>query len=115
MKKNTKILAIFTLLSLLATGCTNTSDAIVQNQNSEIIQLQQIRAQILARETKTALELKTKEADLNLINKQIQQAMETAKDAQNLSNQQNSQKVKNAVGIGATLLGGAAVIHQLTQ
>ncbi|MGL6168540.1 MAG: hypothetical protein ACRC0Y_09660 [Fusobacteriaceae bacterium] len=113
--KKIKGLTIVAIIALAMTGCTNTSDAIVQNQNAEIIQLQEVRAKILMRETKSVMELKTKEADLILVNNQIKQAMETAKEAQELSNQQYSQKGKTALGIGAAILGGAAVIHEITK
>ncbi|MGL4997984.1 MAG: hypothetical protein ACRC5T_03200 [Cetobacterium sp.] len=113
--KKIKGLTIVAIIALAMTGCTNTSDVIVQNQNGEILQLQEVRAKILMRETKSAMELKTKEADLILVNNQIKQAMDTAKEAQELSNQQHSQKGKTALGIGAAILGGAAVIHEITK
>lgn len=115
MKKHIKILLVLTVLSLLATGCSNTSDVIVQNQSAEILQLQEIRAQILLRETKTSNEQLSKAADLKLVNDQIKQTMETAQHAQMLSNQQHAQKTTNAVGIGTIILGTGALIHQMTK
>ncbi len=116
MNKNFKKGISGILLSVvLLTGCTTTSSEIVKAQNQEVIQLQKIRAEILARPTRTTKERLAKRADLKEINLQIEQSMKTAQEAQSMSNQQVTNTIGAAfTGVGA-VLGTAATIHHITK
>ncbi|MDY6172283.1 MAG: hypothetical protein SPH94_03705 [Fusobacterium necrophorum] len=116
MNKNLKkgISAILLLGMLLTTGCTNSSE-LVKNQNQEIVELQKVRNQILARPAVTPKEKLAKKADLNLVNKQIEAAMKTAQQAQQMSNDQTANNVAGAVTAVGAVLGTAAVIHSITK
>lgn len=115
MKKlSKKIVSGMLLVCLVISGCTASSE-IVKMQNQEIVELQKIRAEIVARPATTAKQKLEKAADLKMINNQIDQAMKTATEAQRLSNQQTSNSVAGAVTAAGAILGGAAIIHNITK
>jgi uncharacterized membrane protein len=113
MKKLSLVLVLSTLL-LATAGCTS-SQELVKNQNQEIVMLQQQRATIIARQTKTAKEMLIKKKDLKLINEQIDQSIYTARHAQQMSNEQTNNNMKGALGGLGAILGTAAVIHSVTK
>ncbi len=113
MKKLSLVLVLSALL-LATAGCTS-SQELVKNQNQEIVMLQQQRATIIARETKTAQEMLIKKKDLKLINEQIDQSIYTARHAQQMSNEQTNNNMKGALGGIGAILGTAAVIHSVTK
>ena len=113
MKKISLVLVLSAIL-LGTAGCTS-SQELVKNQNQEIVMLQQQRATIIARETKTAQEMLIKKKDLKLINEQIDQSIYTARHAQQMSNEQTNNNMKGALGGIGAILGTAAVIHSVTK
>ena len=116
MKKISLVLILSTIL-LGTVGCTS-SQELVKNQNQEIMMLQQQRAIIIGRPTNNEQEMLVKKNDLKLINDQINQSMVTARQAQEMSNDQTNNNMKGTLGaiggIGA-VLGTAAVIHKITK
>ena len=112
--KKISVLLLLSLTLLATTGCTS-SQELVKNQNQEIMLLQQQRMIIVARPTKNAKELRAKQAELKVMNDMINQSTTTARQAQQMSNDQTNNNMKGAItGIGA-ILGTAAVIHGITN
>lgn len=115
MKKIGRKIGAGILLSCLFLNACTSSNELVKMQNQEIVELQKIRAEIIARPATTTKQKLEKAADLKMVNNQIDQAMKTATEAQNLSNQQTANNVAGAVTAAGAILGGAAVIHNITK
>ena len=104
------------LLSLLVLGgCTNATTQLRDAQTNEILMLQQTKQKILLREAKTTKELARKNADLQIVNRQINNALEIQAKAQNTQNAKTDNAVKSLIS-GAAAVGGAVWgIHELTK
>lgn len=112
-KKFQKMLFILVLAGLL-NACT-TSKELVQNQNQEIITLQSMRKKILEREVITPWQRMQKEQELKMINEQIAFSMKTAREAQEMSNEQTRNSVSGVVTATGVVLGTALVIDKISR
>lgn len=114
MKKIVSSVILLTLLSLA--GCSNNqTKMLVQQQNQEVLQLQNIKNQILMRPTKNARELLQKKAELKVVNDEIVAAQKAQSNAQQISNEQTNNNVKGVLtGVGA-ILGTAAVLDNILK
>ncbi|MGL4802386.1 MAG: hypothetical protein ACRDBY_15100 [Cetobacterium sp.] len=110
-----KVLALTLLLGLIMGGCSSSTAQLRDAQTSEILMLQDVKKQILLREAKTTKDLAKKNADLQIVNRQIDKALEVQAKAQATQNAQTNNAIKSVV-TGAAAVGGAVWgIHELTK
>lgn len=110
-----KILVLTLLLGVIIGGCSSSTSQLRDSQTSEILMLQDTKKQILLREAKTPKDLAKKNADLQIVNRQIDKALEVQEKAQAIQNAQTNNTIKSVV-TGAAAVGGAVWgIHELTK
>ncbi|MGL4652622.1 hypothetical protein [Cetobacterium sp.] len=117
MHRMKKIINIFLIvLSLTVSGCANSqTKMMVEQQNQEIMALQKMKMDILARPSKDHVEMTRKQADLALVESQIKQAQQAQAKAQAIENQKNNNMLKNIIVGTTAVVGTAAVIHNATN
>ena len=104
------------LVGMFLTGCTNNqTKQLVEQQNKEVIALQQLKMQVLARPTKNAQELLQKKAELKVIDDEIKSAQAAQANAQQIENEKNSNMIKNVITGTGAVIGTAFTIHELTK
>lgn len=117
IKMNKKLVTTLLLGAMLAmTGCSSAQTKQMRDsQTQEVLELQAMKRQIMMLPEDNATQIASKRAKLKTVNEQIEIALKTANNAQQLENQQTSNSIKSAVTVGAGILGAAAGIHQLTK
>lgn len=111
-----KKIAVFILLGAIFGGCTNSqTKMLVEQQNSEVIALQEVKRSIMMRKTNNAQELLQKKAELKIVNDEIKAAQDAQAKAQAIQNQKTNNTVKGVLtGVGA-VIGTAATIHNIVN
>ncbi|MGL5723000.1 hypothetical protein [Cetobacterium sp.] len=114
---NKKILSTLLLGAMLAmTGCSSASTKQMRDsQTKEVLELQAMKREIMLLPESNAKQIAEKRAKLKTVNEQIEIALKTAQNAQQMENQQTNNSIKSAVTVGAGIIGAAAGIHQLTK
>lgn len=111
-----KIIGVLLVSLMLFVGCTNSETGrFVEQQNSEVVALQEMRRSILARPASTAEELSKKQAELKIVNEQIAATQGAQRNAQTIQDRKLNNLIKGTITGAGAVLGTAAVIHNVTK